>query len=175
MSDPCEILDSILGKYNDHYKWSKSRFEKIKRISNQKVGHIGQEFVEILCSEFGFAVEFPTNISGKRTTQSSWDIKIEGIAFEQKTATEDSSEKFQFNHIRLHREYQAVLCVGISPSNILFGLWSKAEITTGKAGRLVTMEKGANASYKLTKGVLDLHPISEFKQRLLNFLIEEGT
>ena len=82
MSDPCEILDTILGKYNDHSKWSQSRFEKIKRISNQKVGHIGQEFVEILCDESGFAVEFPTGISGQRTTHSSWDIKIEGMSFE---------------------------------------------------------------------------------------------
>lgn len=71
MSDPCEILDAILGKHKDHSKWSESRFEKIKRISNQKVGHIGQDFVEALCDEMGFSVDFPTNKSGKRTTQSS--------------------------------------------------------------------------------------------------------
>ena len=174
MPDPHAILDAVLGKHHDHDKWSESRFEKIKRISNQKVGQVGQDFVEALCNEIGFAVEFPVNTSGKRTTQSPWDIRIEGLTFEQKTATEDINNSFQFNHIRYHREYNAVLCVGIAPEDIMFGVWSKADIVTGKAGRLASMEQGANASYKLTKKHPELYHVHEFEDRILTFLAQEG-
>jgi len=71
------------------------------------------------------------------------------VTFELKTATEDIGGSFQFNHLRYHREYDAVLCIGIAPSDIYMGSWTKADVATGAAGKLVSMEKGANASYKL--------------------------
>lgn len=110
------------------------------------------------------------NRAGQRAVQNPWDIKIEGKTFELKTATEDIGGSFQFNHIRYHRRYEAVLCIGIAPAEILFDVWSKAEITTGLAGNLVSMEKGANASYKLTKRKADLRPIDAFQDGLLAFL-----
>ncbi|HRN50138.1 MAG TPA: hypothetical protein PLC52_05000 [Anaerolineales bacterium] len=94
------------------------------------------------------------------------------MKFELKTATEDVSGSFQFNHIRYHRPYDAVLCLGVTPNNLYFGVWSKAEITTGKAGRLVSMEKGGNASHKLTKKLSSLLPISKFEQIINDFSVE---
>ena len=104
-----------------------------------------------------------------RAKQSPWDIQINGVKFELKTASEDVSGSFQFNHIRYHRPYQGVICLGISPDQIYFYIWSKAEIVTGKAGSLVSMEKGANASYKLTKKPATLLPIKEFQNTLESF------
>ena len=86
-----------------------------------------------------------------------------------KTATEDTTGNFQFNHIRYHRDYQAVLCLGVSPNDLFFALWSKADVVTGKAGNLVTMEKNANASYKLTKSSKSLIHINEFRVTLEEF------
>jgi hypothetical protein len=57
-----------------------------------------------------------------------------------------------------------VLVLGIAPENICFNIFSKADIATGKAGNLVTMEKGTTGSYKLTKKLSDLYDISEFEQ-----------
>ncbi len=168
MCDARDILAEVLAGYSDHNKWIKAPFERIKRISNSKVGDVGQEFVERLCKCKGFQVEFPETVFGKRARQSPWDIEIEGMTFELKTATEDISGCFQFNHIRYHREYDALLCIGISPSDIYFGIWSKAQVTTGKAGNLATMEMGANASYKLTKRPNSLFPMTEFEQRILD-------
>lgn len=167
MRDPHRILLAVHG---DHPKWRDSPFKKIKHVSNTKVGAVGQDFVEALCRAIGFDVEFPVNRAGQRAVQNPWDIKIEGKTFELKTATEDIGGNFQFNHVRYHRQYEAVLCIGIAPADILFDVWSKAEITTGLAGNLVSMEKGANASYKLTKRKTDLHPIDEFQDGLLAFL-----
>ena len=170
MADPHEILSVVLSEYADADKWKNARFEHIKRISNTHVGSVGQDFLEKLCVEHGLEFEFPTNAAGERSKNSPWDIRIEGVEFELKTATEDVGGNFQFNHIRYHRKYEAVLCLGISPGEIYFGAWSKADVVTGQAGTLVSMEKGANASHKLTKKPEQLHPIGQFPKVMGKFL-----
>jgi len=99
-------------------------------------------------------------------TQSSWDIRIMGRTFEVKTATEGSNGTFQFNHIRYHRPYEFLLCLGITPRDVVFDAWSKADVVTGKAGNLVTMEKRANASFKLTKRTDQLKPVESFRDHI---------
>ena len=170
MPDAQAILSNVLAGYADADKWVGKPFEQIKRLSNTKVGDVGQDFVEKLCEELDFKYAFPLNKKGKRTRNSPWDIRIEETRFELKTATEDVSGAFQFNHIRYHREYDALLCVGIAPSSILFGAWSKADVATGKAGHLVSMEKSGSASHKLTKRPEHLRQINEFADHILNVL-----
>lgn len=164
-----DIFKNIVNKHKNDTKWDKGDFIGIKSISNTNVGTVGQEFIESLCQLLKIEFEFPVNKQNLRATQSPWDIKINNINFELKTATEDTHNKFQFNHIRYHRDYQAVLCLGVSPNDLYFNLWSKADITTGKAGKLVSMEKNANASYKLTKSKEHLYHIDEFEKKILDF------
>ncbi len=149
MVDTNALLLAAIEAHADSEKWVNSPYEKIKRVSNTLVGQVGQDFIEALVGALHIAIAFPTDSGGKRKTQNPWDIQLEGITFELKTATEDTSGKFQFNHIRYHRSYDALLCLGISPDAIYFNMWTKAEVSTGKAGSLVSMEKGANASYNL--------------------------
>lgn len=163
------LFISALEKNVDSPKWKTGEFIGIKTVSNTKVGSIGQDFIEGLCSFLLIPCVFPLNKKESRAKQSSWDIEIMGIKFELKTATEDVGGSFQFNHIRYHRPYDAVLCLGVTPNELFFGVWSKADIATGKAGSLVTMEKGANASYKLTKKPKHLFPISDFEQKIKEF------
>ena len=170
MRNPIEIMQEILATHNDADKWNDSNFEHIKRISNTKVGEVGQDFIEKLCDEIGHNCMFPLNKKGVRAKQNPWDIQIDDVQFELKTATEDISGVFQFNHIRYHRPYHGIICLGVSPSSIYFNLWSKAEISTGIAGHLVSMEKGANASYKLAKKPDALHTIDRFEAELTAFL-----
>jgi hypothetical protein len=135
-----------------------------------KVGEVGQDFIEHWCKLVGLQYKYPRDYKGCRLNQSPWDIEINGIKFELKTATEDTSKHFQFNHIRYHRPYDAILCLGVTPDSLYFGVWTKADIVTGKAGNLVSMEKGANASYKLTKNSKHLKPFDNFYSELLNFI-----
>jgi len=158
-----------LKKNVDNPKWSKGNFVGIKTVSNTKVGSVGQDFIEGLCNILLMPCVFPLNKKNVRAKQSSWDIDICGIKFELKTATEDVNGSFQFNHLRYHREYEAVLFLGVTPNELYFGIWSKADVVTGKAGKLVTMEKGANASYKLTKKPSNLFPITDFEQKIKAF------
>jgi len=169
MCDYKKIFKNILVVNKDHVKWDTGDYKGIKIISNTKVGKVGQDFIEQVCIDLGFECEFPLNKKKERSNTSPWDIKINGITFELKTATEDIHGSFQFNHIRYHRKYDAVLCLGVSPDSLQFDLWSKADIVTGKAGNLVSMEKGANASYKLTKKKNLLVDISNFNDKIVNF------
>lgn len=171
MSNPNykKLFVGALQKNADNPKWKEGNFVDIKTVSNTKVGSVGQDFIESLCAALSIACKFPVNEDGKRLTQSPWDIDILDVKFELKTATEDTGGKFQFNHLRYHRSYDAVLCLGVTPNELYFGLWSKADVATGKAGNLVSMEKGANASYKLTKKPAGLMPIADFEQVIKDF------
>jgi hypothetical protein len=164
------LLIAALEKNVDNPKWKEGDFIGIKTVSNTKVGSVGQDFVEGLCGALSIPCAFPLRKDNSRMTQSPWDIEIHGVKFELKTATEDVGGSFQFNHIRYHRPYDAVLCLGVTPNELYFGVWSKAEVVTGKAGTLVSMEKGGNASYKLTKKSSGLLPIAEFEQKIRAFI-----
>ena len=164
------IFIAALEKNLDSPKWKEGDFIGIKTISNTKVGNVGQDFIEDLCKFLKIPCSFPMNKKEVRAKQSPWDIEIGNVKFELKTATEDVSGSFQFNHLRYHRSYDAVLCLGVTPNKLYFGLWSKSDIATEKAGKLVTMEKGANASYKLTKKLEDLAPIAEFEKKIKEFV-----
>ena len=170
MTDPLKILSEILSGYVDADKWAGSTFEHVRRIPNTHVGSVGQDFVERLCESCDLDALFPLNAKGERTKNSPWDIQIEDVRFELKTATEDVHGLFQFNHIRYHRDYDALLCVGISPEDVHFGVWSKADVATGKAGRLTSMEKGGSVSHKLTKRPGEIHPIQRFEAMMPDFL-----
>jgi len=172
MIDYKSIFKEILVSHGNDPKWTNAIFGGIKTLSNTKVGSVGQDFIEKLCSELKLDCTFPLTSAGDKATQSPWDIQICGIKFELKTATEDTSNHFQFNHIRYHRPYEALLCLGVSPDNLYFGVWSKADVTTGKAGNLVSMEKGANASYKLTKTKEQLNMLDSFHEIIKKFTRE---
>jgi len=169
MTNPVDLFAAVLEEFHNDPKWTNSLFGKIKTINNTKVGSVGERFIERLCGELSIPCSFPTNTLGKRKTQSSWDIRIANIEFELKTATEDISKNFQFNHIRYHREYQALLCLGVAPANLYFEVWSKDDVVSGKAGKLVTMEKDGHASYKLTKNAVQLHIIDDFHSVFTRF------
>lgn len=170
MPDFKVIFKEILSRQGNSPKWKDGEFGGIKIIPNTSVGTVGQEFIEKACAALEIPYEYPTNDKAKRASQSPWDIKINGITFELKTASEDTSNSFQFNHIRYHRKYDALLCLAVAPNDLYFNIWSKADVTTEKAGKLVSMEKGANASYKLTKRSNQLLPIEKFETTLKEFI-----
>ncbi|MDE0328858.1 MAG: hypothetical protein OXI78_07210 [Anaerolineaceae bacterium] len=164
------LMQSVLIQYVNAKKWQGAPFGHIKSLSNSHVGNVGQDFIELLCKTIGFDCVFPATSRGTRSTQHPWDMRIEYATFEVKTATEDISGNFQFNHVRYHREYEALLCLGIAPSNLYFGAWLKDDVVTGRAGRLVTMDKGSSATFKLTKSKAQIHPIADFDSQIIELL-----
>jgi len=86
---------------------------------------------------------------------------IAGRRFEVKTASLGANRTFQFNHIRLDRNYEFLLCLGICPYEIVFNAWRKGAVAEGEAGHLVRMAEGQAVTYKLTKKLADMRPIAD--------------
>lgn len=164
MPDPIELMKTVIATYANNPKWVNAPLGDIKILSNTHVGDAGQDFIKEWCQAQNLAWETP------ESSQSPWDIQIESITFEIKTATEDVNGNFQFNHIRHHRDYQALICLGIAPDEILFGVWRKGDVVEGKAGHLVTMDKGSSATFKLTKKPTELLPIIEFSDKIYDLV-----
>jgi len=165
MSDPLKIFLDVVARKSIDQKWVNSPNQAFKNLPNTNKGDIGEEFTKIYVETFG---NFTVETEGGRTGE--WDVKIGGKKFEIKTSSQDKSGAFQFNHIRLDSKYHYVLCIGVRPNDLLFFIWSKADVATGEAGTLVSMASKGNSSFKLTKKSSDLKPISDLNKMLLEML-----
>lgn len=162
MIDPLKLFHEVaISKFIDK-KWTGQRHEAFKHLANTSKGDAGEEFIKEYAEAIGFVSE------KNRIRQGDWDVKIDDKKIEVKCATEDTSGSFQFNHIRFDYKYDYLLCLGISPNDLLFRIWSKADVATDKAGTMVSMGRGQNSSFKLTKRKTDLYPIGELKDRLIS-------
>lgn len=157
-----KLFEEAIQMFPNSSKWSDGAFCGIKTVSNTSVGNVGEYFITKYAELLGFDVVRSEN-------RTSWDVQINGIKYELKTATEDVHRKFQFNHFRTHRQYDAVICLGVSPNHLYFDVLTKTELLQQP---LVSMEKGANASYKWTRCIGDLHSIEDFKEMIEEFTIE---
>ncbi len=163
-SDPLKIFhDVAIGKIIDK-KWTGQPHEAFKHLANSSKGDAGEEFIKIYTEALGFKVENRVSRLG------DWDVKINGKTFEVKCATEDIAGSFQFNHIRYDSKYDYLLCLGITPNNLVFDIWPKGEVATGLAGNLVSMGKNQNASFKLTKKISALKDIHKLEKILLKII-----
>lgn len=160
MIDPLDLLLKIAKEKTKLGKWDDQPLQLIKVMPNSTKGDLAETFIIEYSKELGF------DVGDKPSRLGDYDAKINGMTFEVKMATEDISGNFQFNHIRYDYKYDWILCLGITPNIILFDIWSKGDLATGKAGTLVSMGRGQNSSFKLTKPKKSLHPIAEFKSKI---------
>ena len=164
MLNEIRVMKDVIAKYANNPKWLNAPLGGIKTLSNTHVGKTGEDFIKLWCEAHNLAWQSPAS------NQSPWDIQIESITFEIKTATEDVNGNFQFNHIRRHRDYGGLICLGIAPDEIRFDAWGKDIVVDDIAGHLVTMDKGSAATFKLTKKPSDLHPITQFADRIFELV-----
>ena len=165
-SDAIRTLLKIASRYTIHHKWDNATFQQIKAVPNTNIGDLGEEFVSDYCKALGFT------IGVKKTRLGSFDRMINSKRVEIKTATEDVSGHFQFNHIRYEPKYEfdLLFCLGIAPNDILFNVYTKKDVAKGAAGTMVKMASGGvYDDFKLTKKRGDMFPISQLKKILSKF------
>lgn len=92
-------------------------------------------------------------------------MKINGATFEVKTSTEHMPGHFQFSHIRPHRSYEAVLCLGMAPDAVLFGAWPKADIASMVSSKPAALHQ-TSPTQTLRKHRGELKPIGEFEEHI---------
>ena len=106
--NPVDLLAEIIKEHVPEDIWQNSPLIGYRRLGNTNRGEIGEEFVRRYLSFLEIEV---TN--GGRT--SATDMRITGRRFEVKTASMGVNGTFQFNHVRLDRQYDYLLCLGICP------------------------------------------------------------
>jgi hypothetical protein len=147
-----ELLVSIIKEHTPEDIWQGSPLIGYRKLGNTNRGEIGEEFIPRYLKQARIEVG-----NGKRT--STTDMKISGRRFEIKTASMGANKTFQFNHVRLDRNYQYLLLLGICPNQIVYGMWRKGDVAEELAGHMVRMAEGQAVTYKITKKLADLAPI----------------
>ncbi len=144
-----KLLDIIKNKEFKHSKW-KGRFSILKLVSTAEKGDLGEDFLAALLKDAGYL-----DVGVVNNRRGDYDVSLEHnkktILFEVKVATRDTSHSFQFNGIRCDRQFTHLFCLGISPDRIGFLIISKNDVMDSDKHTLISMAKGDNAVYKITK------------------------
>lgn len=143
--NPLDLMLEVIKDHTPISKWSGASLESFRQVANTNRGDIGEDFVLRYLSQCAIPVVRPPS------RVDEWDLEVAGKRFEVKTASEDRGGSFQFNHIRLDRDYDYLLCLGIRPEAIMFNVWRKGAVSEGEAGTLVRMAEGQSVTHKLTK------------------------
>jgi hypothetical protein len=152
--NPVELLVEVIKEHAPEDIWQGSPLLGYRKLGNTNRGAIGEEFIRRYLKEAGIETS-----KGIRTDAT--DMLIAGVKFEVKTASLGANRTFQFNHVRLDKAYSYLLCLGICPDKIVFDVWRKGDVAEGNAGHLVRMAEGQSVTYKITKKLSDMKPISE--------------
>ena len=155
-----ELLNTTEGREFQHFTWTKNKFKIFKLMSTTEKGDIGEDFLSIMLKACGY--EKVVVVKGRR---GSYDVSVERgykkILFESKVATLDTNSSFQFNGIRYDTEYTHLFCLGISPDKIGY-IIVKKQLLGNDPHRMVSMAKGSNSAFKLTKKEGELNNFNDF-------------
>tara|TARA_R100001377_G_scaffold79885_1_gene58386 strand:- start:1054 stop:1569 length:516 start_codon:yes stop_codon:yes gene_type:complete len=134
------LVERLATRVED--KWINSRYEIVKAAAMTPKGDFGEEVTATLIKEL---VGMPAEIinGGK----GEFDILTESkVTFENKLATEDTHGGFQFNGLKKDVDYDYAFCLGISPNDLWFGIWTKKEVEE----LTTSMTKDGSDSFKLS-------------------------
>ena len=135
-------------------------------LGNTNRGAIGEEFIRRFLTLNDIEVG-----NGGRTSRT--DLRVAAVRFEVKTASLGANGTFQFNHVRMDRDYDYLLCLGICPNQVVFEMWRKGAVAENRAGTLVRMAEGQAVTYKLTKRLEDMESIAQLPDRIRHAIDEQ--
>ena len=150
--NPVALLVEVIKEHAPEDIWIDSPLIGYRSLGNTNRGEIGEEFIRRYLRDNGIETG-----NGGRTSET--DLRIGDRQFEVKTASMGAKGTFQFNHVRLDRRYDFLLCLGICPHEVVFNMWRKGEVAEERAGRLVRMAEGQAVTYKITKKRADMAQI----------------
>lgn len=153
-----------------HQTWCGEKFEVVKIASPTEKGNLAENFLAELIKSLGYSdVEV---IPGRR---GHYDVGVgrgsRKKKLEVKLATQDTNENFQFNGIRYDTDYTHLFCLGVMRSSIRYLMIPKKWLTTKRAQyHLVSMTKGANATFKLTRSVGEMSDFGSFEADIQRYM-----
>ncbi len=161
--NPVALMAEVIKEHAPEDIWQGSPLIGYRQLGNTNRGEIGEEFIRRYVGKYGIPVG-----NGGRTSRT--DLRIGERRFEVKTASLGAKGTFQFNHVRLDRNYDYLFCLGVCPNEIVFNMWRKGEVAESQAGKLVRMAEGQAVTYKLTKKVDAMRAIETLPSLLRSML-----
>ncbi|MYC35083.1 MAG: hypothetical protein F4X64_18195 [Chloroflexi bacterium] len=161
-----DLLVTIIQEHAPEDIWRDSPLAGYRMLGNTNRGAIGEEFIRRYLTLNDFTV-------GNGGRVSATDLRIGNVRFEVKTASLGANGTFQFNHVRMDRDYDYLLCLGICPNEVVFEMWRKGVVAENRAGRLVRMAEGQAVTYKLTKRLDDMESIAQLPDRIRQAIDEQ--
>ena len=161
-----ELLVDIIREHAPEDIWRDSPLVGYRMLGNTNRGAFGEEFIRRYLRQNEIEV-------GNGGRVSPTDLRVGDMRFEVKTASLGANGTFQFNHVRLDRDYDYLLCLGICPNQVVFNMWRKGAVAEGRAGRLVRMAEGQAVTYKLTKRLAEMTAINLFPDRVRQTLVAD--
>lgn len=162
--DPIELMVLIIKDHAPENIWLVSPLRAYRDLGNTNRGAIGEEFIR------RYLRASSIDVADRGNRAAITDLQIAGHHFEVKTASLGATGTFQFNHVRLDRNYEYLLCLGICPDKIVFNMWRKGDVAEGKSGTLVRMAEGQAVTWKLTKQLSSMIPIENLPEMLRTVL-----
>ena len=152
--NPVDLMAQLIRENAPPDIWANSPLEAYRRLGMTNRGEIGEQFIERYLNYFKLGV-----MNGNRTDET--DRRIGTMLLEIKTAGLGATGTFQFNHVRLDRNYHHLICLGVCPNQLVFNMWPEDVVRANGAGRLVSMAQNQLVTYKLTKRFDDMRPIAD--------------
>ena len=162
-----DLLVTIIREHAPEDIWRDSPLARYRMLGNTNRGAIGEEFIRRYLALNDIEV-------GNGGRASPTDLQVGNLRFEVKTASLGANGTFQFNHVRMDRDYDYLLCLGICPNQVVFEMWRKGAVAENRAGRLVRMAEGQAVTYKLTKRLDDMEGIAQLPERILHAVAENA-
>lgn len=149
-----KIIENIV-KNRDHKKdnWnSQSKFLSVKNLNNDETGEVGELLLYDIFSKNGYAIEYK---KAKTSEDKDWDIVIDGVKIEVKTATIGRVAKtFQHEKFFKNRNYDAFIFLDFTPDKLYMTIAAKKDIvwknlTKRKVNGFFTSEYKFDLSLKM--------------------------
>ncbi|WP_322900484.1 hypothetical protein [Mycoplasmopsis felis] len=161
-------------------------FWKIVEFEGNAIGLIGEKFIRELFNYYGIKIL----INNNKTIHNEYDVIVDTgkkLYLEIKTARQGrKNPTFQFNGINPNYNYDYLICIGITQSEILYKIISKhndfvyihdktnrghwVKIDDENQKKLVSMNPNNNVNYKLTLNITSMKSISNFKDEIVNLI-----
>ena len=152
--NPVELMLEVIRENFPPDIWTGRPLAEYRKLGNTNRGEVGEEFIRRYLRSADIEV-------GNGNRASPTDVSVAGVRIEVKTASLGKGGTFQFNHVRLDKDYAYLICLGVCPDQIVFNVWRKGAIAEGAAGKLVRMAEGQSITHKLTKHLDAMRPIED--------------
>ncbi|MGZ9756838.1 hypothetical protein [Mycoplasma sp. 4423] len=120
-----ELIELIDEEINKHPWKLTDKFASIRKIQIDQRGRVGEKFFTTIFKELNKEVIYQQDGFG------DWDIVVDGVKIEIKTATLDVSKKFQHEGIKENKSWDVIAFLDIAPNDLYISFIHKDDFKFG--------------------------------------------